>query len=153
VQEQFRQLNKLVLNTTATAATVQPGYQQLMNMWYPGGVANPGQLYSFANGAAQLSGAPFSGHEPLYDGVVATVCRTCHISHGSSDNWTSFGQMNALKSIIQGYSCGTASPATQATQTFAMPHAEVPFKRFWTDSLSSTLSSQLTLPAPGCPNN
>jgi hypothetical protein len=153
VQEQLRQLNKLVLDTTTTAAAVHPGYVQLMNMWYPGGVANPGQLFSFTNGAAQLSGAPFATHEPLYDAVVATVCRTCHISHGSSDNWTSFGQMNALKPIIQGYACGTGSPATQATQTFAMPHAEVPFKKFWNDSLSSTLSSQLSLAAPGCPNN
>src|ERR1041384_4179130 len=112
-----------------------------MSRWYPGGVANPGQLFSFTNGAAQLSGAPFATHEPLYDAVVATVCRTCHIAHGSSDNWTSFGQMNALKPIIQGYTCGTGSPATQATQAFAMPHAEVPFKKFWNDSLSSTLSS------------
>ncbi|HEX3759789.1 MAG TPA: hypothetical protein VHW23_13840 [Kofleriaceae bacterium] len=157
VQEQFRQLNKLVLDTTATASTVQPGYQQLMNMWYPGtgGVATPGHLFSFTNGAAQLSGAPFTGHEPLYDAVVAPVCRTCHIAHGSFDNWTSFSQMSSgsISGLIQSYACGTGSAATQVTRTFSMPHAEVPFKRFWTDSLSSTLSSMLSLPAPGCPNH
>jgi hypothetical protein len=155
VQEQFRQLNKLVLDTTT--GSVQPGYQQLMDMWYPGagGVTVAGHLFSFTNGAAQLSGTPFSTHEPLYDAVVAPVCRTCHISHGSSDNWTSFGQMNnpGMKAIIQGYACGTGDPATQSTFTFAMPHAEVPFKKFWNDSLASTLSSQLSLAAPGCPNN
>lgn len=153
VQEQFRQLNRLVLDTTATAPAVQPGYQQLMAMWYPTGVTTPGQQFSFTNGAAQLTGTPFAGHEPLYDLVVATTCRTCHISHGSSDNWTSFGQMNAFSSFIQRYACGTGSPSTQQTQTFAMPHAEVLFKRYWTDGLSSTLSSQLSLPAPGCPNH
>lgn len=155
VQEQFRQLNKLVLDTTATAPAVQPGYQQLMNMWYPGGVGNPNQLFSFTAGAAQLSGMPFVGHEPLYDNVVAPVCRTCHIAHGSFDNWTSFSQMNnpSLRAQIQTYACGTGSPATQVTRTFAMPHAEVPFKRFWTDSLASTLASMLSLPAPGCPNH
>jgi hypothetical protein len=36
------------------------------------------------------------------------------------------------------------------TRTFSMPHAEVPFERFWTDSLGSTLASVLTL--SGCPN-
>ncbi|HMG56319.1 MAG TPA: hypothetical protein VK601_22625, partial [Kofleriaceae bacterium] len=94
-------------------------------------------------------------HEPLYDNVVAVACRTCHISHGSSDNWTSFGQMNApgMKTLIQSYACGKGSPGAQLTQSFAMPHAEVPFKKFWSDSLASTLSSQLTLAAPGCPNN
>jgi hypothetical protein len=153
VQDQFRQLNKLVLDTTATAPAVQPGYQQLMNMWYPGGVGNPGQLFSFTNGAAQLSGMPFAGHEPLYDNVVAPVCRTCHIAHGSFDNWTSFGQMNSasIRSQIQLHACGTGSPATQVTRTFSMPHAEVPFKKFWTDSLGSTLASMLTL--SGCPNH
>ncbi|HMG56932.1 MAG TPA: carboxypeptidase regulatory-like domain-containing protein [Kofleriaceae bacterium] len=156
VQEQFRQLNKMVLDTTATAATVQPGYTQLMNLWYPGGVGTAGQLFSFTRTAANLTGTPFSGgHEPLYDNVVAPVCRTCHISHGSSDNWTSFGQMNAggTKLQIQSYACGKGSPGAQQTQSFAMPHAEVPFKKFWSDSLASTLSSQLTLAAPGCPNN
>lgn len=151
VQDQFRQLNKLVLDTTAASPTVQPGYQQLMNMWYPGGVGNPSQLFSFTNGAAQLSGTPFVGHEPLYDAVVAPTCRTCHIAHGSGDNWVSFGQMSSLAGIIQLYACGTGSAATQVTRTFAMPHAEVPFKRFWTDSLGSTLASMLTL--SGCPNH
>lgn len=59
----------------------------------------------------------------------------------------------SLRAQIQGYACGTGSPATQGTRTFAMPHAEVPFKRFWTDSLGSTLASMLSLPAPGCPNH
>ena len=151
VQEQFRQLNKMVLDTTASASSVQPGYQQLMSLWYPGGVANPGQLFSFTRSAADLG--TFAGHEPLYDNMVAPACRTCHISHGSFDNWTSFGQMNALKNSIQTYSCGTGSAAAQTTLTFAMPHAEIPFKRYWNDSLASTLSSQLGLVSPGCPNH
>jgi hypothetical protein len=57
----------------------------------------------------------------------------------------------ALRSQIQVHACGTGSPATQVTRTFSMPHAEVPFKRFWTDSLGSTLASMLTL--SGCPNH
>jgi hypothetical protein len=149
VQEQFRQLNKMVLDTTGSSN--HAGYQQLMNLWYPGGVGTAGQIFSFTRGAAQLSGTPFSGHEPLYDNVVAPVCRTCHITHTTFDNWTSFGQMQALSTTIKSYACGPSSPATQTTFNFAMPHAEVPFKKFWNDSLSSTLDNQLSL--SGCPNH
>lgn len=152
VQEQFRQLNAIVLGTVPNASDVHTGYQQLMNLWYPGGVNNAGSTYSFTNGAAQLSGTPFAGHEQLYDGVVAPACRTCHISHGGTDNWTSFAQMNGpLRSLIQSYSCGTGSAATLGTVTFSMPHAEVPFKRFWGDGLASTLSNELSF--GGCPNH
>ena len=151
VQEQFRQLNNMVLDTAPAGSDTHAGYQQLMNLWYPGGVGNPGQVFSFTQGAAQLSGTPFPGHEPLYDNVVAPVCRTCHITHSSSDNWTSFGQMQGFAPVIKDYACGPSSPAVQSTTNFAMPHAEVPFKRFWNDSLSSTLDNQLSL--SGCPNH
>jgi hypothetical protein len=53
---------------------------------------------------------------------------------------------------IQNYACGGGSPAAHQTQNFAMPHAEVPFKLFWQQSLSSTLDSELSLAAPQCPN-
>jgi hypothetical protein len=151
VQEQFRQLNNMVLGTAPGSSTINAGYVQLMNLWYVGGVGTAGHQFSFTRGAAQLSGPGFPGHAPLYDDVVGPACRTCHITHGSSDNWTSFAQMSALAAVIKSYACGTGSAASQTTFNFAMPHAEVPFKKFWKDSLSSTLDNQLSL--GGCPNN
>jgi hypothetical protein len=76
-------------------------------------------------------------------------------SRDTFDHWKTANEFpgSDASAIIQGYACGTGDPATQSTFTFAMPHAEVPFKKFWNDSLASTLSSELSLAAPGCPNN
>jgi hypothetical protein len=150
VQEQFRQLNNLVLNThpdTLTGNGNQP-FTHLMSIWYPSGVGTGGSTFAFSTGAAQLGG--FTGNEPLYDNVVKVTCRTCHLTRSSFDDWTSFSQMNGSKTTIRLYACGGGSPAAHSTVNFAMPHGEVPFKNFWLNSLSSTLDSELSL--GGCPN-
>jgi hypothetical protein len=151
VQEQFRKLNAFVLSIhpdTLTGDTTNQPFTSLMNMWYPGGVNNSGQLFQFGTGSAQQGG--FGAHGPLYDNVVKVVCRTCHIARSSFDDWTSFSQMNGVKTLIKSYACGSATPAGHTTQNFAMPHGEVPFKSYWLNSLSSTLDSELTL--GGCSN-
>jgi hypothetical protein len=153
VQEQFRRLNKAVSDIhpdTLSGDTTNSPFTQLMNVWYPGGVNNSGSTFAFNTGSSQIGN--FTGHEPLYDNVVKVVCRTCHIARSSADDWTKFTEMNSLSPSIQGYACGGGTPANHATFNFAMPHAEVPFKRFWQNALSSTVDSELSLPAPGCPN-
>lgn len=153
VQEQFRQLNNIVLNTNPDGLTGNnhTPVTQLMNLWYPGGVQNSGQLFSFNHAiAANQGGFPSNG--PLYDNVVKPACRTCHVAQGPSLDWTSFSQMSGFKGPIQSYACGGGSPQAHTTNNFSMPHAQVPFLLFWQSSLSSTLDSELSLPSPGCPN-
>jgi len=151
VQEQFRQLNNIVLSThpdTLTGDTNAP-ITQLMALWYPAGVGTANAQYSFGHAVAANQGG-FPGHGPLYDNVVKTVCRTCHVTRSAGDDWTAFTQMNPP--TIKLYACGAGNPHTlQYPNYFAMPHAEVPFKNFWLNSLSSTLDSELSL--GGCPNN
>jgi hypothetical protein len=151
VQEQFRQLNNIVLNThpdTLTGDTNDP-VTKLIALWYPGGVQNSGQQFSFNHAiAANQGGFPSNG--PLYDNVVKPACRTCHLAMGQSIDWTSFSQMSGFP--IQSYACGGGSPQAHSTQQFSMPHAQVPFLLFWQSGLSSTLDSELSLPSPGCPN-
>ena len=140
VQEQFRLMNSMV------AATGPPsGVTQLIKLWYPGGVNTSGQQFKFTQGAAQLTGGmPFAGHEPLYDTVVAPVCRTCHTSIPGLE-WTKFAQMSLSRgTLIQSFACGP--------NYLEMPHAEVPWIRFWQQSLSSTLASELNF-LNGCPNH
>ncbi|MGO8795707.1 MAG: hypothetical protein ACLQLC_12865 [Candidatus Sulfotelmatobacter sp.] len=154
VQEQFRQLNNIVLNTDPDGLTGDNNkpVTQLMNLWYPGGVQNSGQQFSFNHAiAANQGGFPSNG--PLYDTVVKPACRTCHLAQGQSIDWTSYSQMSTQKSIIQLFACGGGSPAAHTTQNFAMPHSQVPFLLFWQNSLSSTLDSELGLTGVGCPNN
>lgn len=153
VQEQFRQLNNIVLNTNPDAQTgdnAQP-VTQLMKLWYPGGVQISGQLFSFNHAVAANQGG-FPSNGPLYDNVVKPACRTCHMALGPGIDWTSFNQMNILKGSIQEYACGGGTPQQHTTNNFAMPHAQVPFIYFWQNSLSSTLDSELSLPSPGCPS-
>jgi len=79
VQEQFRQINSIVLNThpdSLTGNTNGP-ISQLMGLWYPAGVGTANAQFSFNRAIAANQGG-FSGHGPLYDNVVKPVCRTCH---------------------------------------------------------------------------
>jgi hypothetical protein len=143
-QESFRVMNNMVANTVPPA-----GVTEVINLWYHGNVGTSDQQFDFTQHAAQLPSAPFAGHEPLYDNVVAPVCRTCHTSVGGSRTWDTFAQMNNLAADIQSVVCG---PNYQY-----MPHAQVPWERFWQESLSSTLSSELfesKVSTPGgCPNH
>lgn len=153
VQEQFRQLNNIVLNTNPDGLSGdnhQP-VTQLMKLWYPGGVQNAGQPFSFNHAiAANQNGFPSNG--PLYDNMVKPACRTCHLAQGPGINWTSYSQISGFKGPIQAYGCGGGSPQLHTTNNFAMPHSQVPFLLFWQNSLSSTLDSELSFPSPGCPN-
>jgi hypothetical protein len=150
-QTAFRELNQIVLNTNPDGQTGDSNkpVTQLMNLWYPTGVATPGAQFSFNHAVAANQGG-FPANGPLYDDVVKPVCRTCHTAQGSSIDWTSFSQMNSQSTQIQLFACGGGTPAAHQTFNFAMPHAQVPFKNLWLNSLSSTLSSELSL--SGCPN-
>jgi hypothetical protein len=139
-QEDFRVLNSVALATSQSSAD----YLALTKLWYvdrshPNGVTDAGATFHFGQGAAQLG--TFVGHTALYDHVVQPACRTCHISYASGvDTWASLTQMGPF---IRSYACLT-SPGSAAN--FTMPHAEVPFKLFWQQSLSSTLASELFSP-------
>jgi hypothetical protein len=154
VQEQFRRLNALVLATNPdalTGDTTNTPFAHLMNMWYPGGVQNAGQTFTFGTGSAQIG--TFGGHTALYDNVVKVGCRTCHITQGNNLDWTSYNQMKTglFSGSIPTHACGSSSPATHTTYNFSMPHGEVPFKLFWQTNLGATLDSELSF-AAGCPN-
>ena len=106
--------------------------------------------FTFNQGAAQLPGQPFIHqpgnihHEPLYDSVVKIVCRTCHVAL-SGREWNSFDQMSGEAGFIHSLACAP---------TLKMPHAEVPWRRFWQQNLSATLASELSFDQPtlnGCP--
>jgi hypothetical protein len=139
-QQQFHLLNNIVANTSPP-----PGVTQLINLWYSS--ATPSVPFAFNVGAAQLPGQPFLvqpgniHHEPLYDSVVAVVCRTCHVPQSGAE-WNSYSQMSGEATFIQSLSCAP---------TVTMPHAEVPWKRFWQESLSATLASDLLFTGAGCP--
>lgn len=140
MQQQFHLLNSIV-----GATNPPPGVGQLLQLWYASNNSNV--PFAFNQGAAQLPGQPFIqqpgniNHAPLYDSVVKIVCRTCHVALPGVE-WNSFSQMSGEAGFIQSLSCAP---------TLKMPHAEVPWRRFWQQNLSATLASELSFPNPGCP--
>jgi hypothetical protein len=139
VQTNFHLLNNMVAGTNPP-----PGVSQLEQLWYTN--QTPSTPFTFNQGAAQLPGQPFIQqpgnihHEPLYDSVVKVVCRTCHVAIPNIE-WNSFSQMSGLTNFIMSLACAP---------TLKMPHAEVPWKRFWQQSLAATLATELA-PAPPAP--
>ena len=157
----FRQLNQWVLQASQVDASgVSTSVQELMNIWYvnaahPTGVNDAAATYHFNQGAAALNTPPtgtageFATNQALYDNVVRPVCRTCHIARTPGyDTWDQLSQLTGSAPTIRNRVCG---PATTFPH-FTMPHAEVPFKRFWKDSLSTTLGSELPPASTDCSN-
>jgi hypothetical protein len=146
VQQQFHALNNMMVDARGT-----PGVIELVNqLWYPGGTGITAP-FVFNRKAAQLPAPPpfietvgvnHINHEPLYDNVVREVCRTCHVAITGKE-WDKFAQMSGESGFIQSLACAP---------TLKMPHAEVPWIRYWQESMPSTLASELSFPSPGCPN-
>lgn len=149
-QAAFRQLNQWAYLTAGGSADA--AIQSLMDLWYkdaghPTGVNDAAATYHFNQGAAGLG--TFGTNGGLYDAVVKPACRTCHIARSPGfDAWDTFAEMSSLKGLIQRYACNAPAGSTNLN----MPHAEVPFKRFWQESLSSTLASELAFSPPDCSN-
>src|SRR5262249_11507976 len=123
---------------------VSPAIQRLMDIWYkdgghPTGVNDPAATYHFGQGAAALNSNTsgiFATNQALYDEVVRPVCRTCHIARdpGSSDptnpagdTWDKLAQLKTNYFSIGLLVCGPGNASPHHT----MPHAQVPYKRFW----------------------
>ncbi len=146
-QASFHALNNMIAAIAQSANPPLPAITQLIQppFWYSSTTAST--PFAFNQGAAQLPGTPFIGHEPLYDSVVKVVCRTCHIatSPGSGLQWNAFSQMGGSNaSFIQSFACGPSPPPP-------MSHSEVSWLRFWQQSLATTLAGELSLnscPAP-----
>jgi hypothetical protein len=143
-QQQFHALNNIIAGIPSPGITPPPAIAQLIQspppFWYSSTTTSV--PFTFNQGAAQLPGTPFSGHEPLYDSVVKVVCRTCHVGIPTSAGnlqWNTYNQMSSVASLIQSFACGPAAPLSP------MPHAEVPWLRYWQQGLGAPLAGELNL--------
>ncbi|MGB8014037.1 MAG: carboxypeptidase-like regulatory domain-containing protein [Terriglobales bacterium] len=135
-QEQtFRQLNALVLATNPNSVDPNQPVINLINGWYSGcgGVNTPGctvtDTYAPPPPTPGWVGAPAN----LYQTIPRVYCRTCHGSQGSATSgypdWTQYSSTSGDGFDNPGFIGFNACPPTNPTPV--MPHAEVPFKRFW----------------------
>lgn len=107
-QESFRQLNAMVRDTHPNQPIID-----LIDGTYPGGVYNPGST-------AQNTYVPpgWAGNPALYNTVIKPACRGCHAAQGF--DLTHASHLFAAESSV--------------CVTHQMPHAEKPFKNFWTST-------------------
>jgi hypothetical protein len=110
-EENIRRVNAAILASMPS----KPVADYIQGL-YPTGVSQSGSV-SQANyvpsGWAQQSG--------LYLSVVKPYCATCHMAQGNL-NFSTWGNFLAYKQLIYGAVC----------QQKTMPHAEIPFRKFWT---------------------
>ncbi|WP_437589882.1 hypothetical protein [Sorangium sp. So ce1000] len=125
-EEKFRVLNRLVLQTSPSAAT-----QQLINGWYAAGSVNTaGTLQNTAYIPPGWTDG-VKADEKIYSTVVAPYCRGCHVSR--SDPFYTFADKDDFQTwgnvgYIQGDVC---TVGLDPAKNHVMPNAEVTLDRFW----------------------
>ena len=145
-QPQFRRLNELVRSTDPRVPpfnTHDPIRKLIDGMYSPKPVSD---VTAVATDNYVPPGPGPTGWDPnptLYTAVPRVFCRACHIAQYEGLDWTAYDQMNTdFKGSIQ-FSVCTAG-------NHQMPHAEVPFKKFWQSGAPQALASGISL-GGGCP--
>jgi len=124
-QEQFRLLNSIVLSTNPNASNTNNPIGNLINGWYPCGVQTIG--CAAVNTYVPPPPSPgWTGHNALYVTIPRVYCRTCHVAQGAGLDWTQYTNFNN-PAFLQPNLCNNPS----GTNNRNMPHAEVPFNKFW----------------------
>ena len=114
-QENFRKLNSIMhgLRTIPTDAI-----GGLVDGLYPCGVDNSG----CAAVDTPFTPSGWSTNTALYQTITRPYCRGCHIAQRSTIDWTAATQWTGSAGFIKSAVCTTNN---------YMPHAEVPYKKFW----------------------
>jgi hypothetical protein len=129
-QEKFRRMNFMVLNTGPTAAITD----LVSGMYLPSSFATPGATVneSFVPQGWMTTPATIK----LYDNVIRHNCRTCHVSQTGFTDWGSFTSFT-MEQYMATYVCSPGS--------VAMPHAEVPSRRYWNSGARAHLLNAMNL--------
>jgi hypothetical protein len=143
-QENFRRLNEMVFSTAPNALNANDPIRTLINRMYDtcGGVAAPGCAADITDLPGAWNGTVHD--QNLYNTIVKSYCRACHVAQSSFLDWTS--PTNFTAPFLEPAVCTNHD----------MPHAEVPFRKFW---LSTSPSAPVFLADPttgvdiaaGCP--
>lgn len=111
-EERVRRINQIVAMSAPTSAVAS-----YINGLYNGAVNTPGAV-------ARTDYVPsgWSAQTGFYLSTVKPYCATCHLAAPSSVNFASWGNFLQNKAAIQNAVC----------VAHTMPHAEIPFRAFWT---------------------
>jgi hypothetical protein len=116
-EEKLRQLNLMIRD-----AKPQSAIAQYLNGLYGGAINTPG-----TKSVPDYIPASWSAQSGLYRSVVKPHCAMCHLAAQPSWNFASWSNFEDNKALINADVCAAHT----------MPHAEVPFKSFWTKETGS----------------
>jgi fibronectin type III domain protein len=127
-EEAFRQLNALVKSTKPNATHPDNPIVTFIDGMYGGRVEVPGTK---ANNTWVPSG--WSTAPNVYNAVVKQFCRTCHMAMGGDLTFSTYQKFRspAYNPNTGRYLGGLKDRIQMAICNGSMPHAEVPFRKFW----------------------
>jgi hypothetical protein len=111
-EENIRRINSVILLSTPS-----PAVSDYINGLYPAGVTKTGSLSQ-----ANFVPAGWADAAGLYLTIVKPYCATCHLAAPSNLNFSTLGNFMQNRDLIYSAVC----------QQKTMPHAEIPFRNFWT---------------------
>lgn len=115
-EEAFRKLNALVRDTSPNPTNTHNPIVTFIDGMYPGGVGTSGTT------AMDTYVPPgWSGKPNVYAIIIKPYCRTCHMAMADYLDLTEYTQFTSLAARIQDSACVKKD----------MPHAAVPYKKFW----------------------
>jgi hypothetical protein len=142
--DKFKALNKLIWgverNNKAPGSTADNAIVELIDGWYGNkvaGVLDPATTYN-----QNFVPAAWSSEPDLYQNVVATYCRTCHISQRPEIAWSSRSQFEGAKAVINFRVCNRGP---NVGPMVVMPHSQRTYQKFWLSGARATLAIDLGL--------
>lgn len=134
-QEDFRQLNALVLQTRTGAADTRVA--DVIDAMYHGDVDVPGATFDrdYVPASWQVVGS--DAERILYTEVVQPYCQMCHVANNPVP-LDGLADLQAYSSLISINTCGSAGASG-----LAMPHAQMTAKLFWESSARAHLAAIL----------
>ena len=139
-QEAFRKLNKIVVETSPTAAIVDVA--RGLYPCQPGLPCSNQSRLNYAGATAKNTYVPagWTGHETLYHEVIKPYCRTCHIALEPGIAWSSYNQLKAYGNFIH----------TRVCVTKDMPHAQLTHRDFYESGARALLLGGLGIDDLDC---
>jgi hypothetical protein len=120
-QEAFRKLNALVVESRPNETNSNHPIVRFINSLYQTGA---GGVHGAGNTAGNaVTPAGWAGHDPSYQWVSKPYCQMCHMTLDESKDFTTFANFSGLTGPIQADVCNGNGRI--------MPHAQVPFDKFW----------------------